>query len=182
MSAARNTRIVQEFFEASEKPDAPPFLLRRFGPREALEAAPHLAPLIELWDSRRGGEAVPDWADVDFPDFRGWHSSIVVSDLPADEPDPIFRIIGEDFRIFDYTTTQGQRFSDRTPRLYERQFREHFREIRDRGLIGWSVGSAAIVGREHLRVRVLELPFRKGGPLVSRLLHVTSTDLEGGRS
>jgi hypothetical protein len=109
---------------------------------------------------------------MEFADFRGWHSRLVISDLPADEPDPLYRVIGEDFRVVSYSTEPGQRFSDRTPLLYDRQFREHFREIRDRGLIGWSVGPVAFFGREHVRLNVLELPFRDGGASVARLVHI----------
>lgn len=187
MSAAPDHRTLHALIEAVENPDTPPFELRRFGPDEAAKAAPHLRPLIELWNSRRGTRPVPDWSDVDFADFRGWHAAIVVSDLVGDEPDPLFRIVGEDYRIADFATTGGQRFSDRTPRLYERQFREHFGAIRDSGLIGWAVGSAAIVGREHVRLKILELPFTNGGQRVSRLVHVMSHDFlgagpgEGGR-
>lgn len=179
MSAAPDHRIVRALLEAAENPDAPLFELQRLRPEQAIAAAPHLRSLVELWDARRGDRAVPDRADIDFADFRGWHSAIVVSDLEGEEPDPLFRIVGEDYRIVDYGTTGGQRFSDRTPRLYEQQFRQRFAEIRDSGLIGWSVGAAAIVGREHVRLKVLELPFTNGGPQVSRLVHVMSYDFAG---
>ncbi|MEX2630216.1 MAG: hypothetical protein WD341_09790 [Tistlia sp.] len=177
MNATTDHRILEALFQAVENPDAAPFELQRLDVEGALEAAPRLASLIQLWDERRGEAAVPDWADMDFADFRGWHAALVVSDLPAGEPDPIYRVIGEDFRIVSYTTEPGQKFSDRTPLLYDRQFREHFREIRDRGLIGRATGPAAFVGREHLRLEVLELPFRNGGERVARLVHLMSYDL-----
>ena len=173
MSALPNKQITSALLAAIEKPDAEPFVLHRFTVEQALDAVPEeLAGLIRMWDERRGDAAVPDWSDVDFPDFRGWHSRVVISDLPADEPDPHYRVIGEDFRIVTYSTEPGQKFSDRTPLLYERQFRKHFGEIRDRGLIGWSVGPVAFVGREHIRLEILELPFRNGGERVARLVHV----------
>ena len=179
MLSARDSRTAEALLQAAENPDAKPFVLRRFGPEQAALEAPHLAPLIRLWAERRGQQGVPDWSEMDFADFRGWHAAMVVSDLPPDEPDPQFRIVGEDLRIVDYTTDPGQRFSDRTPRLYARQFREHFRQIRETGLIGWSVGPVAFLGREHRRVKVLELPFRNGGPAVSRLVHVMTCEFVG---
>lgn len=179
MRTAPDRRTAAALLEAAEIPDAEPFVLRRLAPEQAALAAPHLAHLIRLWAERRGQQRVPIWSEMDFADFRGWHANIVVSDLPSDEPDPEFRIVGEDFRIVDYTTDPGQKFSDRTPLLYARQFREHFREIRETGLIGWSVGPAAIVGREHLRLKVLELPFRNGGTTVSRLVHVMTHEFVG---
>lgn len=174
MSAVPDSHVMRALLEAVENPDAEPFVLRRLTAPEAIAAAPHLAALIRLWDERRAGALAPDWSAMEFADFRGWHASMVVSDIPADEPDPVYRVIGEDFRIVSYSTEPGQRFSDRTPLLYERQFREHFREIRDQGLIGWSIGPVAFVGREHLRMKVLELPFRNGGERVSRLAHLMS--------
>ena len=179
MRIAPDTRTAAALFEAAENPNAEPFVLRRFGPEQAAQAAPHLAALIRLWAERRGERALPDWSEMDFADFRGWHAAMVLSDLPADEPDPQFRIVGEDFRMVEYTTDPGQRFSDRTPLLYARQFREHFRQIRETGLIGWSVGPVAFLGREHRRVKVLELPFRNGGPAVSRLVHVMTCEFVG---
>ncbi|SMF19294.1 hypothetical protein SAMN06265365_1038 [Tistlia consotensis] len=180
MNTAPDDSFMRGLLEAIENPDAEPFVLRRFGPEEAMRAAPHLAGVIRIWDERRGGRPTPDWADMEFADFRGWHPALVVSDLPAGEPDPIYRIVGEDFRIVSYTTKPGQRFSDRTPLLYERQFREHFGLVRDTGLIGWSVGPAALVGREHVRLRVMELPFTNGGQAVSRLAHIMTYRFDGG--
>lgn len=177
MNATADDRFMRALLEAIENPDSEPFVLRRFGPEEARTAAPHLAEVIDNWDRRRGDRPLPDWADAEFTDFRGWHSSLVLSDLPEGDPDPVFRIVGEDFRIVSYTTEAGQRFSDRTPMVYERQFREHFGLIRETGLIGWSVGPVAIVGREHIRLKVMEFPYRNGSERVSRLVHVMTYDL-----
>ncbi|MEX2630215.1 MAG: hypothetical protein WD341_09785 [Tistlia sp.] len=163
---------LRQLILAAERPDARPFELRRFEAAEsALAAAPHFAFLIDLWRSRRGACALPDWADVEFPDFRGWHSALLLSDLPDETPDPRFRLIGEDYRVLQDSSLPGRRFSDVMPRLYARQFRAHFEAIRDGGLIGLTTGPAAFVGREHLHLSILELPFRAGGTGVQRLLH-----------
>lgn len=180
MSALPDPSIVRHLLDAGEAPDARPFDLRRLDAEEALAAAPDFASLIALWSGRRAGAAVPDWHDMEFADFRGWHSALLVSDITDGEPDPLFRVIGEDYRIVRDSSLPGQRFSELMPRLYERQFREHFRAIRDQGLLGLAVGPAALVGREHVHLRILELPFRRGGDGVRRLLHALSPTTRGG--
>src|SRR3546814_1686303 len=62
------------------------------------------------------------------------------------------------------STIRGRRFSQCTPRLYASQYRMHFRAIRDTGRVGWAYGRPTIAGREHVRIQVIELPIRHGGP------------------
>jgi len=157
---------------AVEDPAAPPLTLQRFLPEEARGALPEFADLIDLWMARRGGAAVPDWHDMDFADFRGWHAYMMLSRFEGPEPDPLFRLAGEKVAELLQFTTQNRRVSDLAPRLYEMQFRDHFRQIREKGLIGLSSGKLPAKGRGHVTLRIVELPFRDGGDSVERLLHV----------
>lgn len=163
---------IQEAFASAEDPNAEPFDLRRFSAEEAMDAVPDLAALIRLWAERRGDALAPDWGDMDFADFRGWHSSICLGQFPDDEPDPLIRLMGQDFVDLALQEMKGTRFGAIYPRLYALQFREHFQAIRDHGLIGLATGKIAKIGRSHVRMRVMELPFRDGGPKVERTVHV----------
>jgi hypothetical protein len=172
MNEQRGATAFRQLFNAAESPTAAPFELRRLLPDEAGAAAPEFAGLIDLWRERRGAAAVPDWSSVEFADFRGWHSALMLSELSEADPDPRFRLIGEDYRMIRDSSLPGQRFSELMPRLFALQFREHFRQIARLGHMGLATGPAAFVGREYLRLRILELPFRHGGEAVARLLHV----------
>ena len=57
------------------------------------------------------------------------------------------------------------------PLLFERQLREHFQAIRDTGAIGFVAGRAAIVGREFIRMRIVELPEARNGKPVGGMIH-----------
>lgn len=181
MTAQCGATAFGQIFEAAENPTAAPFDLRRLSPGEAAEAEPQFAALLALWQERRGDAAVPDWSSMDFSDFRGWHSALMLSELSEADPDPRFRVIGEDYRAIRDSSLPGQRFSDLMPRLYALQFREHFRQIVVQGRVGLATGPAAFVGREWLRLKILELPFRHGGEAVTRLLHVLVTGPAAGR-
>jgi hypothetical protein len=50
--------------------------------------------------------------------------------------------------------------------------RDHFTALRATARIGVGEGQVDIPGREHVSLRVLELPFRDGGPGIDRLVHV----------
>jgi len=163
---------MQEAFANAEDPNAEPFDLRRFSAEEAMQAAPELAALIQLWMERRRDALAPDWKEMDFVDFRGWHSSICLGQFPDDEHDPLIRLMGQEFVDLSLQEMKGTRFGTIYPRLYDLQFREHFRAIRDHGLIGLASGKVANFGRSHIHVRVLELPFRDGGPKVERTVHI----------
>jgi hypothetical protein len=137
----------------------------------ALELVPDFAPLIALWNERRGDAPAPCWSQMDFTDFMGWHPDIVMSSFEGDEPDPVYRIIGETFAQMTNVPRRGMRFSEYAPELYESQLREHFRKLRDGALIGVVEGQAAVIGFEHVSLQVLELPFRDGGERIERLVH-----------
>jgi len=162
---------LEDLFAAVEDPMAPPLTVQRLLPEEAREALPEFAELIDLWLERRGSAAVPDWGDMDFKDFRGWHAQILLSKFESAEPDPTFRLAGEKVTEDLQFNTQNRRFSSLAPRFYALQFREHFRMIREQGLIGLTSGKLPAKGRGHVTLRFLELPFREGGAAIERLLH-----------
>ncbi|WP_161973656.1 PAS domain-containing protein [Hwanghaeella grinnelliae] len=158
--------------QIEEDENAPLFNLRRLPMDKVFEAAPEFSSLIGVWDGkRRGGEALPDWSRFDFVDFRGWHSDIVISCFPDAEPDPLFRISGENFNGLVNSNIAGARFSTYWPRLFGIQFRDHFQTIRDTGNIGLVEGRLAAQSRGFLTVQVIELPCRDGGDGVGRLIH-----------
>lgn len=167
----------EDFFAAVEDPSARPLTVQRFRPEEAREALPEFAALIDLWLERRGSASVPDWNDVDFTDFRSWHAYIMLSRFESAEPDPTFRLAGEKVAEVLQFETQGRRVSDLAPQFYELQFRHHFGAIREHGLIGLTSGKLPAKGRGHATLRILELPFRDGGPTVERLLHAQGKEI-----
>jgi hypothetical protein len=162
----------ESLFAAVEDPDAPPLSLQLFSPEEARESLPEFAEIIHLWLERRGGAAVPDWGNMDFADFVGWHAYIMLSRFESDAPDPTFRLVGEKMAELLQFPLQNRRLSDLAPQFYERQLRGHFGAIREQGLIGLTSGNLPAKGRVHASLRILELPFRDGGRGVERLLHV----------
>lgn len=167
---------IEGLVDAVEDPDAPPLTVRLIRPEEAREALPEFAEIIDLWLGRRGEDAVPDWRDMDFADFVGWHAYVMLSSFDGDEPDPLFRLVGEKVAEVLQFPAQQRRVSELAPSFYELQFREHFRQIRDQGLIGLTSGKLPAKGRHHAELRILELPFRDGGATVERLLHVLARE------
>ncbi len=166
------TATEEVFRSFEEDVSSPPMDLKRLTLEEALEAAPDFRGMLDVWAGKRQGDQLPDWADFDFPDFRGWHSDIVLSVFNAEEPDPYFVLSGETFtRAIDFNV-KGVHFSQGWPRLFDLQFREHFGAIRDTGLIGLTEGKVATSTRNFLSIRVLELPVRDGGDEVQRMIHV----------
>jgi hypothetical protein len=133
---------------------------------------PMLAPLITLWEERLNGERAPCWSQMYFEDFRGWHADLVLSSFEGEEPDPLFRLVGETFNEMTGRTVKGMRFSALYPDLYANGMRDHFTALRATARIGVGEGQVDIPGREHISLRVLELPFRNGGPRIDRLVHV----------
>ena len=169
-------RLLRESFTQIESQNAIPMTLHCLTVDQALETAADFTDLIELWVRRRGGQSVPDWRDMEFADFRGWHSLLCLSQFEGAEPDPLFRLFGEDAIDIAGFNPTGLRFSQFTPRLYDLQYREHFSRIRQTGLIGLTAGNLAYEGRGHIRLHILELPFRDGGPQVERLAHAVSVE------
>lgn len=161
----------KDLWSSVERVDTEPMTLPRFDHDEALAAGTPFTPLIQVWMARRVQNPVPEWDDFDFADFRGWHSELIVSIFPDDEADPEFRIIGEGWRILQQHNGVGLRFSQVLPRLYGFQFREHFREIRDLGKVGWAAGRSPHIGRGQIPFQAIELPFRRDGNRVAGLLH-----------
>ena len=157
---------------AVEAPAAPPLTAQRFRPEEARAALPEFAEVIDLWLERRGDAAVPDWGAMDFADFVGWHAQMMVSRFESEEPDPVFRLVGEKVAEVFQFSAQNRSVSELAPHFYELQFRDHFREIREQGLVGLTSGKLPAKGRGHASLRILELPFRDGGATVERLVHV----------
>ena len=171
-----DTTTIADVFGGIEDPDAEPLTLHRFAPEEALTALPDFGDLIELWLARRGPAAVQDWGDFDFADFRGWHASIILGSFESAEPDPTMRLVGQAFVDAAAANAKGLRISEVTPLLYERQLKEHFRKIRDEGLIGLASGRTPFRDRGHIPMRILELPFRHGGTAVVRTIHVLAKE------
>lgn len=169
---------IEGIFAAVEDPIAPPLKTWLFQPDEALKQLPEFAEIIDLWLERRGSESLPDWVDMDFADFRGWHAHLMLSKFETEDPDPTFRVVGEEVTVLLQFPTQNRRISDLAPTFYELQFREHFRRIRDEGLFGLTSGELPAKGRGHAVLRILEIPFRDGGTRVERLLHVLSRAAE----
>jgi len=145
--------------------------LRCFAPAAAFAALPEFGALIRLWLQRRGPAEVPDWSDVDFVDFRGWHAFLLLGRFDGNEPDPTLRMAGEGYIEMTKQNPRGWRISELVPRLYDLQFRDHFRRIRNDGAIGLTSGKVPLKGRGHVSLRILELPFRDGGSGVRRTLH-----------
>ncbi|MCR9222378.1 MAG: PAS domain-containing protein [Alphaproteobacteria bacterium] len=150
----------------------PLFLPSILGPEEAMARAPAFAPLITLWCDRRGDSHAPCWRQMDFQDFLGWHPDLVLSAFEGDEPDPLFRLVGETFSAMTGAPMKGKRFSAFSRELYDGGMREHFRKLRETAGIGLGQGRVATPGRDHLGLQVLELPFCDGGERIERLVHV----------
>jgi len=166
------TATEKVFRSLEEDANSPPMDLMRLTLEEAQVAAADFRGMLDVWAAKRQGARLPDWKDFDFPDFRGWHSDIVLSIFDSEEPDPYFVLSGETFtRAVDFNV-KGVHFSDGWPRLFDLQFREHFGAIRAEGLIGITEGKVATSTRSFLSIRVLELPLTDGGDDVKRLIHV----------
>lgn len=127
--------------------------------------------IVSAWNARRTGDGPPEWDAFDFADFRGWHSHLKVSVFPDDEPDPLFRIMGESWRLVALGNLAGVRFSEMRPKLFRRQLRDHFKAIRDGALIGRTRGKIAGISRDFISIEIMELPVARDGKRVGGLLH-----------
>jgi len=160
-----------DLFPLLENPDAQPLSIRRLTVEEALEASTPFDSLIRLWMDKRAGESPPEWDDFDFADFRGWHSRLAISVFPDDTADPEIRLTGEGWADLGGPPIAGVRLGSLVPRLFERQLRVHFQAIRDTGNIGLVSGTPVTVGREFVRMRIIELPVARNGKAVGGMIH-----------
>lgn len=179
------TALKKEFIETAanggavfipQDPDSGLFLTRRLPLDATLEPNSPFREIHAIWNSRRTDDGPPRWEDFDFTDFRGWHSRLKVSVFPDDQPDPEFRIMGENWRDIAMQNLAGMRFSKMLPRQFEYQFRDHFREIRDKALIGHAFGPVAAIEFGLRKTEVLELPVSRNGEKVGGLLHCLHID------
>lgn len=162
-------------------PDGTDFMPERDNPTPAnlellplnttLDPASPFATVLTTWNRRRTGAHPPEWTNFDFTDFRGWHSHLKVSVFPDERPDPLFRIMGEAWRSIAMGYLAGKRFSDVRPKIFERQFRDHFKAIRDNALIGRTRSAVSARNRGFTKIEVLELPVGRDGQRVGGLLH-----------
>lgn len=136
-----------------------------------VDPASPFVDILSAWNRRRTGDQPPDWDAFDFADFHGWHSRLKISVFPDDRPDPLFRIMGESWRIVAMANLAGLRFSEVRPKLFQRQLKEHFEAIRDQAMIGRTKGAIAGLEREFITIEVLELPVARDGKRVGGLLH-----------
>lgn len=160
---------IPRFLPESENPPALDMWVLPLDTR--IDADSPFADILAVWNRRRIDDGPPDWDAFDFADFREWHSRLKISLFPDDRPDPLFRIMGESWRIVAMANLAGLRFSDVRPKLYERQFKDHFKAIRDQEMIGRTKGAIAGLEREFLTIEVLELPVARDGKRVGGLLH-----------
>jgi hypothetical protein len=169
-SGLTNTTVAQE------RDDPTPFTTRHYPLSVELPQSSPFRDVLSVWNSRRIGAEPPAWDAFEFSDFRGWHSRMIVSVFADEEPDPVFRIMGEDWRHTSFGNVTGMRFSELLPKLYGSQFRDHLRTIREQALIGHASGQAAQEGRDFLNIQVLELPVSRNGERVGGLLHCIHFD------
>src|SRR3546814_18345152 len=131
---------VDEEWASFESEDPVALTLRVLAPDEALMAAAPFASLIRVWLDRRSDAGPPDWGAFDFADFRGWHSRLMTTVFPDDEPDPEFRIVGDAWRKMAGSNIRGRRFSQCHPPLTTSHSPMPFRAIPATAPVGGAFG------------------------------------------
>jgi hypothetical protein len=145
--------------------------LRRFRPDAPPSCFEELAPVVDLWQSRRRGEALPRWQDFDIGDFVGWHRSIALSEISSPDSDPKFRICGSGVVELLGSDLTGRKLSEAFPMARPDGVLAHFEAIVEQRLIGLLASNIPLPGHEHRHFKAVELPLEDEAGAVGRILH-----------
>lgn len=129
-------------------------------------------PVVDIWNSKRNGQALPAWRDFDFYDFVGWHGWICVFEIHHDPFDWTCRLSGTMVDELTGRSFQGKSRAE----VYEKAITESTMEFFEQALahrkIGWCVGPINQVGRGHVPVQYLELPCSKDDDRVDHVIEI----------
>ncbi|WP_417449423.1 hypothetical protein [Kordiimonas sp.] len=92
-----------------------------------------------------------------FEDFAGWHSRMILAELPQDG-NLRFRVIGENaMGMFGVRIRKGSRFSD-LPDITFSDYADYFKAIQAGATYGRHAGMVPFRGSQQSRFEVLDLP------------------------
>jgi hypothetical protein len=149
-------------------PDTPP---QEFG---------GFAPLVGLWQGKRGARRLPAWSDFDFYDFKGWHGSVAVQEVTAEPFDLRCRLWGSRLTEVLGTDNTGKLFSEFGSSYTENDL-GYLQELCRSGSIGKSHGSLDWLQRDYKSVAFVDLPLADDGATVTHLL-TALTETDGGQA
>jgi len=123
------------------------------------------AEIVTLWRDRRGpGDGLPDRADFDFFDFRGWWGRIAIATIEKEPFDVRFVLWGTSLAEWwgvDYTNKRLGEHSV-TPEAWEQVEQPYFENMVRDPFIGVVSGYLDQHGRPSLKVIGVDLPLGRG--------------------
>lgn len=145
-------------------------------PLEPLPDMPEFRAMLDLYESKRNGRAMPCWKDFSFSEFVGWHTRIALSMRRGD--DFWFRIFGSTFvELFGRDLTGENLLGSIVPEQVS-EAKQHFKKLVEGPMLGVSAGRVPFAGRGFREFDVLHLPLADHENAVSHCLHVTSKPRE----
>lgn len=133
---------------------------------KGLPEIPEFAQILELFASKWNGNALPEKDAFRFQDLRGWHARFALIELDETLQDGSCRIMGNSFsELFGGTLQQGMRLTDARTEGVARLL-HYFDQLLTMPAIGLFKGRLSYEGREHVNLRLLDLPAtdRQGRP------------------
>lgn len=128
--------------------------------------------IVDLWQGRMSGAALPAWESFQLQDFAGWHPRMALSEVVSPGNDLFFRYFGSDMVRFQGNDLTGHLLSKRLPDAYESVYRDHFAAFLKRPSIALGFPPAASDLDKDLILAVLHLPLADDGHNIDRILHL----------
>ena len=134
---------------------------------------PRFADVIRLWQAKRKGRIVPQWADFDFYDFVGWHGWVNIHEVNYDPFDYRVRLSGTLADELYGQSTHGYGRAEMNEIYAETEKRDEFDEHACRNLlISFVEGPFNAVGMTFRKVEYLELPLSDNGERATHTIEV----------
>ncbi|WP_374764180.1 PAS domain-containing protein [Yunchengibacter salinarum] len=132
--------------------------VRRFFPEESHGLPGAFQPVLAWWKHLRGDRQMPYREDMRFRDLRGWHSSVLLSEVTECATDCTCRLAGEDVRTaFCGRIRPGTRYSS-LDFLPDETRKDHIAALVEDGVLGHGVGQVTMGEGRTVPLDVLDLP------------------------
>jgi hypothetical protein len=137
----------------------------------APEALGAFAPLVALWQERRGGRLLPCWGDFDIIEFAGWHDMMMLDEVSHDPIDALTVIWGSRLAEVSGYQARGTRMRESAqPRGLIADDFTFLERICTEPCIGLACGALDWRGREHVTIEQVHLPCAPEGGRVDRVV------------
>ncbi|TNE63476.1 MAG: hypothetical protein EP335_09380 [Alphaproteobacteria bacterium] len=148
-----------------------------FDLQAGLPDLPPFTGMLDLYERKRGQNAVMKRSELDFRDLRGWHGLFALYEFDAALDGGYCRLMGEEYRgFFGDAMKQGMRFMD-VEDTVRADLLHYLRGLLRAPAAGYFTGHMSYRGREHVAVSVLDLPAADAEGRVRYLLSFVASAL-----